>query len=281
MILVALISIAVLFFLFNPQLLTDIWLWLVGLIGPIVALVKKGFDSVSDLFKSANNEENNSENDSKPKVPKSDSQNESAQLTTEMEEKESKYKMKVENLEVEIKQLQAKIDKENQVDSYDGTTITVLRYFDDDETTLGLLFWEDEFFCYTLEDTFREVKIPGKTRIPKGTYELEFYKHLTPLTKKYRGRFSWFKYHIHIKDVKNFTYIYIHCGNNHKHTKGCLLIADGIYSVNKSHTIRDSEKAYTVFYSKIEELLNSNKKVRIKIFDEDWLNKSNLKNRLT
>lgn len=38
--------------------------------------------------------------------------------------------------------------------------------------TIGELLIDGEVFCYTLEDTVRDVKIKGQTAIPAGTYEV-------------------------------------------------------------------------------------------------------------
>jgi hypothetical protein len=38
--------------------------------------------------------------------------------------------------------------------------------------TLGLLYFDDTFQCFTLEDEARTVKVPGETRIAAGLYEV-------------------------------------------------------------------------------------------------------------
>jgi hypothetical protein len=57
--LVALITLTVVFAIYRPDLLEDAWLWVVGLIGPIIALARGIIARVSDYFKSLNNSENN------------------------------------------------------------------------------------------------------------------------------------------------------------------------------------------------------------------------------
>jgi hypothetical protein len=49
---VALITISVILIIYRPDLLEDIWLWLVGLIGPIIGFSKAIFKSISNFFKS-------------------------------------------------------------------------------------------------------------------------------------------------------------------------------------------------------------------------------------
>src|SRR5688572_32863405 len=39
-----------------------------------------------------------------------------------------------------------------------------------EKTTIGSLYINGDFFCYTLEDKTRPIKIYGETAIPKGMY---------------------------------------------------------------------------------------------------------------
>ncbi|WP_370086230.1 hypothetical protein [Ekhidna sp.] len=52
LILVALITISIILVIYRPDLLEDIWLWLVGLIGPIIGFTKAIVKSISNFFKS-------------------------------------------------------------------------------------------------------------------------------------------------------------------------------------------------------------------------------------
>lgn len=83
-------------------------------------------------------------------------------------------------------------------------------------TTIGKLYINDEFFCYTLEDTVRPfgIKVPGDTAIWDGTYIIEL---------EYSERFD--RILPEIKDVPFFSETKLHGGNTHKDTLGCPLIA--------------------------------------------------------
>ena len=50
--------------------------------------------------------------------------------------------------------------------------IITQRYSDGGKSTLGLLFIDDIFNGYTLEDQRRDVKVMHETRIPAGRYEI-------------------------------------------------------------------------------------------------------------
>jgi len=48
---VALVTLAILFAIYNPDLLKDTWLWLIGLLGPIVAFLKTSARSIWNWIK--------------------------------------------------------------------------------------------------------------------------------------------------------------------------------------------------------------------------------------
>jgi len=94
-----------------------------------------------------------------------------------------------------------------------------------DDSTGGVLFVDDEMFCHTLEDEIRDHKVKHETAIPEGRYEVKFRDDTTVgMTAKYRKRFPWFTYHLHLQDVEGFSYIYIHVGNSDDDSSGCILV---------------------------------------------------------
>ena len=42
------------------------------------------------------------------------------------------------------------------------------------DATNGLLFIDNVFECYTLEDEVRDIKVHSETAIPLGTYKIKF-----------------------------------------------------------------------------------------------------------
>ncbi len=142
--------------------------------------------------------------------------------------------------------------------------ITVLRYYDSGDATLGLLMINGVFSgAYTLEDEYRDVlggkKVMGESRIPEGRYRIklrEFGGH----HEKYTDRYSFHKGMLEVMDVPGFTDILIHTGNTEKHTMGCLLIGE---LPSSSETIRDSVKAYKKIYPQIAEAILSGEEVWI------------------
>ena len=103
--------------------------------------------------------------------------------------------------------------------------------------TVGKLYADGEYVCYTLEDAVREKentpveqwKIPGSTAIPKGTYKVgytfsnHFQKNLPELF-----------------NVPGFSGVRIHTGNSDQDTEGCILVGTqwaGTDWISGSHEI--------------------------------------------
>ncbi|MBT1696791.1 hypothetical protein KK083_07900 [Fulvivirgaceae bacterium PWU4] len=165
-----------------------------------------------------------------------------------------------------------------QAEDFAGLQMMLLRYVDDGQTTLGMLFVDNKYFSMTLEDTYHETKIKGQTRIPAGTYEIRFQPALTDLTKKYRERFpDWFTNHIELQNVPGYVGIYIHSGGNHKHTEGCLLVSDAytLGAEGPAFKVSDSNETFKKLYLRLSAALTQGQRVRITIKDENWI--ANLK----
>jgi len=122
------------------------------------------------------------------------------------------------------------------------------------DTTIGIMYVNGQFECFTLEDEPREAKVQGKTRIPAGTYKVKQRKEVSPLTEKYRQRYNFFDFHFELQNVPGFQYIYIHPGNDHTHTDGCILVGNQILSnkVVQKNNLGESAAAFEVLYKKMK-----------------------------
>ena len=81
--------------------------------------------------------------------------------------------------------------------------------------TVGKLYVDDVYFCFTLEDKVREpgVKVDGQTAIPYGTYPV-IIDHSTHFNMDLP----------HVLNVPGFEGIRIHTGNTDADTEGCILV---------------------------------------------------------
>lgn len=100
-------------------------------------------------------------------------------------------------------------------------TLRVIREPSIDGRTLGVLFVDDRFFGFTLEDTIRDRdgvpvevwKVPGETAIPAGRYRV---------TISHSARFG--RPLPEVLAVPGFTGIRLHPGNTSAETSGCVLV---------------------------------------------------------
>ena len=126
------------------------------------------------------------------------------------------------------------------------------------EYTIGKLYVDGEYVCDTIEDTVRdldkdgkfangEVKIPGKTAIPYGRYEVTM-KVKSPKYSNF-SKYSWAKkydgYLPRLLNVPHFDGVLIHVGNSALDSEACVLVGENkvvgkvINSVNTFRRLMD------------------------------------------
>ena len=104
-------------------------------------------------------------------------------------------------------------------------------------STIGELYVNGVFECYTLEDKEREVKIKNETAIPKGVYIVGItlsnrFKKMLPI----------------LMNVPNFEGIRIHPGNSNHDTEGCILVG----TTRSVDFIGNSRKAFEKLFAKMK-----------------------------
>tara|TARA_Y100000361_G_scaffold143626_1_gene150843 strand:- start:601 stop:1068 length:468 start_codon:yes stop_codon:yes gene_type:complete len=151
--------------------------------------------------------------------------------------------------------------------------LKVLRFSSQEDSTSGLLFLEtndgDKFLCYTLEDEYRTKKVYSETRIPAGKYNITL-REQGGFHDRYKKKFtSIHKGMLWVRNVPNFEYILIHCGNTDEHTAGCLLLGDTQENNNlvKNGFIGKSNQAYKRVYPIIANELDNGNSVTIEYID--------------
>ena len=150
--------------------------------------------------------------------------------------------------------------------------LELLRISSGTDATVGVLFDVStpirRCLCYTLEDQYQEKKVPGETRIPEGLYIIKL-RTEGGYHQKYTKRYgSMHKGMLCLQDVRGFTHIYLHTGNTHKHTKGCILVGySSVLNTSEPGTVGLSTSAYTDIYPPIADAILEGKDVSIKIMD--------------
>ena len=113
-----------------------------------------------------------------------------------------------------------------------------------DKSTIGEMYVDGTFECYTLEDVVRPVKIKGITAIPAGSYEVvvsfsERFQRPLPL----------------LLHVPNFDGVRIHPGNTDRDTEGCILVG----KTKERDFIGASKLAFEALFEKIQAALQREK----------------------
>ena len=111
--------------------------------------------------------------------------------------------------------------------------------------TLGVLFTDGAFQCFTCEDEVREIvgqsvstwKIPGRTAIPVGTYKV-----IVSMSQRFHRPLPL------LLDVPGFDGIRIHPGNTAADTAGCVL--PGL--VRGSASVGGSRQAFDALFARIQ-----------------------------
>ena len=127
-----------------------------------------------------------------------------------------------------------------------------------DGCTIGKLFVDGQFQCFTLEDVVREIpgqpvatwKVQNQTAIPTGTYKVivDFSDHFQ-------------KDLPHILNVPGFDGVRIHPGNTAADTEGCILVG----SQQGSGEVLDSRTAFGTLFPKIQAALAQSQSVQLSI----------------
>ena len=131
------------------------------------------------------------------------------------------------------------------------------------KSTIGTLSVDGEAECFTLEDTYRETKVDGETRIPRGTYNIKL-RTEGGMNRKYQKKFGNAHHGmLWLQDVPGFEWIYIHYGNYSHNTEGCILVGSSAF-LNKNF-IGSSVNAYKELYAKVIQAIANDEEITIEI----------------
>jgi len=118
--------------------------------------------------------------------------------------------------------------------------------------TIGDLYVDGYFACYSLEDLVRDYKIGGETAIPAGTYQVTItwsphFQRRLPL----------------LNDVPNYEGVRIHPGNYATDTEGCILVGTQVAGAS----ILNSRVAFDALFNRIETASMNNDIITITVHD--------------
>lgn len=122
------------------------------------------------------------------------------------------------------------------------------------DTTIGELYIDEKFECYTLEDQVRDKKVYGETAIPYGSY---------PVVLTHSPKFG--RTIPLLLNVPKFAGIRIHPGNSNKDTKGCILVGEKM----QGKRIYNSKKAFERLNQKLQWAVQKKEKITLSITAPD------------
>ncbi|HWJ06182.1 MAG TPA: DUF5675 family protein [Steroidobacteraceae bacterium] len=122
--------------------------------------------------------------------------------------------------------------------------------------TIGRMYVDGRFECYTLEDGIRTNKVYGETAIPAGEYRIDItysprFKRNLPL----------------LCDVPNFEGVRIHPGNAPANTLGCILV--GQQWSDGDEVIGASRAAFNALFQKINDAAARAEPVMLRVIQEN------------
>lgn len=117
----------------------------------------------------------------------------------------------------------------------------------------GKLYVDGVFECYTVEDAPKDVKVYGKTGIPKGKYKV-----VVTTSTRFGKRLPL------LLDVPGFKGIRIHAGNSSKDTEGCIIVG-AVNARTDDDWVGSSKVAMSRLLPKIEEALAAKEAVWIEV----------------
>jgi len=86
------------------------------------------------------------------------------------------------------------------------------------------------------------------------------------MAARYRARFTTINHRgmVWLQNVPNFDWVYLHLGNSHDDTQGCILVGRDVYDYKLGH----SRIAYERIYNTIVDGIESDEGATLEITDE-------------
>lgn len=140
--------------------------------------------------------------------------------------------------------------------------LVLVRYPSGKKCTIGTLYLNGIFECFTLEDIVREIKgrpvaewkVHSATAMTSGKYKVIIdmsnrFKRLLPL----------------VVDVPGFSGIRIHPGNTSEDTEGCILPA--IMVAPDKNSVSNSRKAFDNLFAKMQAAFNAGESITLEVIN--------------
>lgn len=123
--------------------------------------------------------------------------------------------------------------------------------------TMGELWINDVFFCYTCEDEIRHNKVSGETAIPYGTYKV-----IINMSNRFRRELPL------LLDVPGFAGIRIHTGNTDDDTEGCILVG----KTKRANFVSHSRETFNRLFADMRAAISNSKEITMEVTKGNVIN---------
>ncbi|MBR0663390.1 hypothetical protein GXW71_03380 [Roseomonas hellenica] len=140
--------------------------------------------------------------------------------------------------------------------------LTLTRFIEIEDATIGTLAVDGVFQCFTLEDVERLEKIKAVTAIPTGDYQVQLTES-PRFSDKYEAKGLGRLVPLLI-GVPRYKGVRIHVGNKATHSEGCILVGNWDKTAKKA-AITGSTAAYKSLQARLSKAKDE---IRIKIVSQ-------------
>lgn len=232
LLLVAAITLGLVYIAKIPGLLNEIWLWLLGFAGIIIGFFQELAKRIRKLL---------TKDDSEEKTPR-----------------EVKKAVASSPAVITLPENPREIN------------LTILRISDDGETVVGKLFLNEVFYCYTLEDSHSDEKIRAEILPAPGAYSLRLNQNDQAVASVYQQLYpGWFSFPLQLQNVPGFTAVYILNNSNDAPDHASIMVTDTLQVSNKEAFLKSSEATFKRLYLWLRQALEKGISARIIIKEED------------
>tara|TARA_R110000850_G_scaffold105168_1_gene216062 strand:- start:189 stop:944 length:756 start_codon:yes stop_codon:yes gene_type:complete len=243
LILIALLTLGLVFLVKKPEILDQIWLWLLGFMGIILRFFQEIWRKIKGIF---NKEEDarNAATGSKPEVvaPKA----------------------------IAPKQITPQ-------DNFKGITLNLIRSSDDGVTTIGMLYLNEEFFCYTLEDSGIDESSRAAVQIPAGNYGVELDHQPNSFAERFEQLYpDWYTAPLKFTGVNKFTSVWIQNEVDELPGQASIVVTNDLQVSDADAFLKSSRDTFKTLYVRLRSALEQGTKVRVIVKSEN-VNYQNLK----
>ena len=117
-----------------------------------------------------------------------------------------------------------------------------------DMGTFGKLYIDNEFFCYTVEQVWKDNR-ENESCIPEGVYSLQL--RYSPVVK--RTSAGEFEEGYEITNVLNRTYVMLHVANVASDLQACIGVGESLGFVKDQWAVLNSRNTFRKLMHKLEE----------------------------